>query len=105
MGSGSARRDRGRACAQTSRDALRAEGALQRSFRRLWPFGIGIVTLHLPWDPIDRSCCLPEIASASSAGDLRAFLLAALTFARNPMERRFIEQRIGACKAGTTSFA
>lgn len=35
----------------------------------------------------------------------REHFLAALTFARNPMERRFIEQRIGACKAGTTSFA
>ena len=35
----------------------------------------------------------------------REHFLAALTFARNPMERRFIEQRIAACKAGTTSFA
>lgn len=35
----------------------------------------------------------------------REHFLAALTFARNPMERRFIEQRIGACNAGTASFA
>lgn len=31
----------------------------------------------------------------------REHFLSALKFARNPMERRFIEQRVGACKTGT----
>jgi RNA polymerase sigma-70 factor (ECF subfamily) len=31
----------------------------------------------------------------------REHFLTALSFARNPMERRFIEQRVGACKTGT----
>jgi len=31
----------------------------------------------------------------------RQHFLTALTFVRNPMERRFIEQRIGACKVGS----
>jgi RNA polymerase sigma factor (sigma-70 family) len=57
----------------------------------------------------DRLAAYPFYHAALAEFELRSgrheiareHFLTALRFARNPMERRFIEQRVGACKAGT----